>query len=134
MGDGFPFIPAWFDDMKLTPQQFRIACRIARRVDCCESARSISSSCGISRQTTLNGLSKLREIGLISEHKDRSGRTFWRLENPNSTGLNQGQEGGSQIVHNGLNGIQGGSQIGQSGLNEIPKGTTPIKVTPCGRS
>lgn len=129
-----PFIPAWFDDMDLSPRQVRIATRIARRGDCYESARSMATHCRIGRNAVLIEIKKLVEIGLVKELRDGNGRRFCRLQQPAQNGTIQCQDEENQLAPesatSGTIQCMPGTIRCQSGTGEIPKGTTPFKVLP----
>ena len=132
MGDSMPFIPAWFDDLGLTSRQFRIACRVARRGDCYESARAIATHCKISRNTVLAEIKTLVSLGVIAQLRSDNGRPFFRLVYPQSSGTELSRplngESGTGLSQGGLIECTGGTGLSQNGSNRVPEGTTPIKV------
>lgn len=132
-----PFIPAWFDDLRLPPRQLSIAIHIARRGDCYESSRGIAAHCQISRNTVLKELKNLIEIGVICEVKNGSSRPSYRLCSHVSSGTRLNQNGttlshsnGTTLNQGGTTLNQGGTRLSQNGSNQIPKGTTPKEGTP----
>lgn len=141
MRDGLPFIPAWFDDMRLTPRQLSIAVHIARRGVCYESARGIAAHCQISRNTVLKELKNLIQKGVICEVENGSSRPCLKLKSPKNagTGLSQGgttlsqstaPQSGTTLSRGGTTLKPSGTTLSQNGSNQIPKGTTPNKGTP----
>ena len=83
MSDRTPFIPAKLDDAELTPHEFRLFCRIARRGDCTESVGGIASATNMHSDTVRAGLKTLRRAQMI-ETVDRPGTTNIHRVNPPS--------------------------------------------------
>lgn len=69
-----PFIPSWFDDARLTPAQFRVACRIARRGRCTEALNRMAEGCKLDRETVQRAINALVHLGIVTQQK-RFGRT-----------------------------------------------------------
>jgi len=78
-----PFIPAKLDQANLTPQQFRVFCRISRRGDCTESVGNIASSIGVHPDTVRSAMKTLVEANMISREV-RPGTTCLHKERPPS--------------------------------------------------
>lgn len=72
--DGSPFIPAALDDAELTPEQFRILCRIFRRGNCTESVPRIARACRVNRKTAWAAINILIQCGMVLRLK-RHGTT-----------------------------------------------------------
>lgn len=74
-----PFIPTWLDDYGLTPQEFRVYCRVARRAGkdgrCWESVTNIAEACRLCRNATLKALSTLTEVHKLLIKNKREGET-----------------------------------------------------------
>jgi len=68
------FIGAWIDDADLSPAQFRVLCRIARRGDCTESVPNIAKGCHLHPDTVERALRSLLVRGFITKEA-RTGRT-----------------------------------------------------------
>lgn len=68
------FIAAALDDYGLTPAQFRVFCRIARRTKCWESIPNIARGCKLNPKTVAGALRVLYERGLILK-ENRPGQT-----------------------------------------------------------
>lgn len=68
------FIPAALDDAGLTPHQFRVFCRIARRGDCTESVGRIAEATRMTENTVRSALKELVGRSMITKTK-RPGTT-----------------------------------------------------------
>jgi len=68
------FIPAWIDEMRLTSQEFRVACHVARRGSCYASLPTIAEACRLSANTVRSSLKILVDLDVLSVQK-RPGKT-----------------------------------------------------------
>ena len=71
------FIHSELDDYGLTPDEFRIVCRIARRGECTESAKGMADGCKIGERTVRLVLRTLATANIIEE-EERSGQSTIR--------------------------------------------------------
>lgn len=69
-----PFIPRQMDDAGLTPAQFRLVCRVARRGVCTESIPKIAAGCRLAIGTVKKVLPFLVASNVLAKEK-RSGQT-----------------------------------------------------------
>ena len=69
-----PFIPRQMDDAGLTPAQFRLVCRVARRGVCTESIPKIAAGCRLAVGTVKKVLPFLVASNVLAKEK-RSGQT-----------------------------------------------------------
>lgn len=69
-----PFIPNWFDDAGLTPAEFRIYCRVCRRVNCFESLASMERGLRMERERIQRAIGLLVSKGFLTRTK-RPGQT-----------------------------------------------------------
>ena len=81
-----PFIPAWLDDLGLTPQQFRLLAHVWRRGRCHASAGSMAAACRLKRDTVFSGLAELERRGLIRRTPRQGQTTIIEPVPPNGTG------------------------------------------------
>jgi len=63
---GDPFIPAALDDAGLTPAQFRVFCRIARRGHCSESIANMAKGCRLADNTVWPAIRSLVALGMVA--------------------------------------------------------------------
>jgi hypothetical protein len=68
------FVPAWLDDLGLTPLQFRLYCHISRRGQCWEAAGNIAKACCVNRNSVWPALNFLVGAGLVQQER-REGQT-----------------------------------------------------------
>lgn len=94
-------IPAWIDDAELTPNQFRVLCRIARRCgkdsQCHESLDGIASGCKIRRETVQSAIKALKHLGWITAEQREGQTTIYHLAPTVNEGL-----GSTPIAKEGL--------------------------------
>lgn len=88
-----PFIPAALDDAGLTPHQFRVFCRIARRGDCTESVGRIAEATQMNEKTVRAALRGLIERSMVAR-TERPGTTNVHEVNPPSTWKDPSQKKG----------------------------------------
>lgn len=69
-----PLIPSQLDDAGLTPAEFRVFCRIARRGECAESVPNMAAGCRMHRDSVWQALKELRARGMVTK-ESRSGAT-----------------------------------------------------------
>ena len=69
-----PFIPAALDDANLTPHEFRVFCRVARRGQCTESVARIADATRMNEKTVRRALKALRDRSMVERTK-RPGTT-----------------------------------------------------------
>jgi hypothetical protein len=89
--EGKPFIPAWLDDLDLTPIQFRLYAHMVRRAGINGIAwpahRSIEKVCHVTRKTVSANLKILVGYGLLVPlKKDRRGHITYGVRLPASVG------------------------------------------------
>lgn len=75
-----PLIPAWLDDLELTPQRFRIVCHIARRGSCYASIPSMAEKCRVSPTTVKKGLKELVAKGVLKKCVRRGKTNVYTVE------------------------------------------------------
>jgi hypothetical protein len=80
--DGMPFIHSSLDDYGLTPQQFRIVCRIARRGACSESIPNMAARCKMHPKTVAEVLRFLLEHQLVTKENHAGKPSVYRLYAP----------------------------------------------------
>ena len=80
---GEAYIPAALDDYGLTPDEFRVFCRIRRRGDCTEGTRGIADGCRLSDRQVRYAVHVLLACGFISQEL-RTGFTSILRCNPPS--------------------------------------------------
>lgn len=78
-----PFIPAALDEADLSPQEFRVFCRICRRGECTESVSKMASALNMHEDTIRSATKTLKERGFINTEK-RPGTTNKHVANPPS--------------------------------------------------
>ena len=81
---GKPFIPAWLDDLDLSPIEFRLYAHMIRRVSfdgiAWPAHRSIAAKCHVERETVALNLERLVQRGLpVPVKKDRRGHITYGL-------------------------------------------------------
>jgi len=76
-----PFIPRQMDEAGLTPAQFRVVCRVARRGDCIESIPNIAAGCRLAIGTVKKVLPFLVANNVLAKEK-RTGQTSIFKVNP----------------------------------------------------
>jgi len=69
-----PFIPAWLDELGLSPTHYRVYCHLWRRGNCHSTAATIAGICRIKRNTAFDALAALEAAGLV-RRTARPGRT-----------------------------------------------------------
>jgi DNA-binding transcriptional MocR family regulator len=69
-----PFVPAWLDDARVSPSEFRILAHLWRRGKCHSTAETIAQKCQVNRKTVFAVLKSLESAGFI-RRTARCGRT-----------------------------------------------------------
>jgi len=121
-----PFIPAWFDDLRLDPRSLSIAVHVARRGDCFESSKSIAEHCQIGRNTVLKLINEMVEKGVLEKEGSKGGKSVLRLSLPDLGSIQNGegsiQNGPPSPIQIPLGSIQNGPPSIQNGEGSIQNG------------
>ncbi len=131
-----PFIPGHLDDLGLTPQEFRIVCRVSRRGECSESMTNIARGCGLHLKTVRRLVGRLQALKVIEVSARPGITTIIRLGSP-SHWLRPQHPTQPNTLPNPIPGYSDGYTPTQSDTphptqTDTPKGS-PIKVLPKGR-
>lgn len=131
-----PFIPGHLDDLGLTPQEFRIVCRVSRRGECSESMANIAAGCGLHLKTVRRLVRRLQALRVI-EVSARPGITTILRLGPPLYWLRPQHATQTNTLPNPIPGYSDGYAPTQSDtphptLTDTPKGS-PIKVLPKGK-
>lgn len=121
------FIPAVLDDAGLSPSEFRIYCHLCRRAGRgigFAGLRSMSTICGLTKQTVITAITSLESKGMISVTREQGEINLYRIS-PISAwvklgGLKEGTVGGLKDYPTQV------SLLDQGGLKEGTKGS-PFK-------
>lgn len=95
-GPPLPFIPAWLDDLGLTPVQARVLIHLWRRADhktgkCWPSAKSIAEKCKIDRDTLWPALEELERRKLLRrEVRAGTSNMFYLFPPAEGGGIDEG--------------------------------------------
>jgi len=81
-----PFIPAWLDDRKLKPSEFRVFCHVARcgsgnkgKGCCFTSVPNIALKCQLSPNTVRKSLQQLVKLGLLTCNPRHLNTTTYKI-------------------------------------------------------